>query len=54
MDNRVGYCTFSSGESGVMGYEKDPLLQPPYPNKLEEVSPLPALLINYAYSLMLH
>ena len=20
-----------------MGYEKDPLLQPPYPNKLEEV-----------------
>ena len=21
-----------------MGYEKDPLLQPPYPNKLEEVS----------------
>ena len=42
-----------------MGYEKDPLLQPPYPNKLEEVSttappPPPALLINYAYSLMLH
>ena len=21
-----------------MGYEKNPLLQPPYPNKLEEVS----------------
>ena len=41
-----------------MGYEKDPLLQPPYPNKLEEVSttnpPPSALLINYAYSLMLH
>ena len=42
-----------------MGYEKDPLLQPPYPNKLEEVStttppPPPALLINYAYCLMLH
>ena len=44
-----------------MGYEKDPLLQPPYPNKLEEVSttnpplpPTPALLINYANSLIIH
>ena len=41
-----------------MGYEKDPLLQPPYPNKLEEVStttpPPPALLVNNAYSLILH